>query len=168
KESHQATTAATHLWWQEPPAEGDGALMDDERSESPKDGEAGVVRIFFPHQESKRILRCPQKALRIANSATEEIMTVQSYCETLDQYLYYFDHGAPAIAPKYIVLLVEPIPSSIDAISSPAFSTSYLHPSRRIEGGASLEMVARHSHSALSYYMPRRRPTILSRSVRQS
>ncbi|KAI6137331.1 vacuolar protein sorting-associated protein 35 [Pisolithus sp. B1] len=116
KKPHQAIAvhAASHLWWQEPPAE-----------------------------DSKRVLECLQKALRIANSATEEIVTIQ--------YLYYFDHGAPAIAPKYIVSLVELIASSIDAISSPAFSTSYLHPSQRIEGVASPEMITRHFHNTLSY-----------------
>ncbi|KAI5992917.1 vacuolar protein sorting-associated protein 35 [Pisolithus albus] len=155
KKPHQAIAvhAASHLWWQEPPAEGDGdgdgdgTRTDDEKSESPKDREAGA----FPHQDSKRVLECLQKALRIANSATEEIVTVQLYCETLDQYLYYFDHGAPAIAPKYIVSLVELIASSIDAISSPAFSTSYLHPSQRIEGVASPEVITRHFHNTLSY-----------------
>lgn len=45
------------------------------------------------------MLECLQKALRIANSATEEIVTVQLYCETLDQYLYYFDRGVNAVRP---------------------------------------------------------------------
>ncbi|KAI6046979.1 vacuolar protein sorting-associated protein 35 [Pisolithus marmoratus] len=153
KKPHQAIAvhAASHLWWQESPAEGDGdgeaAQTEDEKCNSPKDKEAGA----FPHQDSKRVLECLQKALRIANSATEEIVTVQLYCETLDQYLYYFDRGASAIAPKYIVSLVELIASSIDAISSPAFSTSYLHPSQRIEGVASPEMITRHFQNTLSY-----------------
>ena len=43
------------------------------------------------------MLECLQKALRIANSATEEIITIQLYCDTLDQYLYYLDRGAPAV-----------------------------------------------------------------------
>ncbi|KAI5997189.1 vacuolar protein sorting-associated protein 35 [Pisolithus marmoratus] len=153
KKPHQtiAVHAASHLWWQESPAEGDGegeaAQTEDEKCNSPKDKEAGA----FPHQDSKRVLECLQKALRIANSATEEIVTVQLYCETLDQYLYYFDRGASAIAPKYIVSLVELIASSIDAISSPAFSTSYLHPSQRIEGVASPEAITRHFQNTLSY-----------------
>jgi hypothetical protein len=52
----------------------------------------------YPHQDSKRVLECLQKSLRIANSATEEIVTVQLYCDTLDQYLYYLDRGAPAVS----------------------------------------------------------------------
>lgn len=43
------------------------------------------------------MLECLQKALRIANSAIEEIVTVQLYCDTLDKYLYFLDRGAPAV-----------------------------------------------------------------------
>lgn len=52
----------------------------------------------YPHQDSERVLECLQKSLRIANSAIEEIVTVQLYCDTLDHYLYYFDRGAPAVS----------------------------------------------------------------------
>ncbi|KAG6328642.1 hypothetical protein ID866_10447, partial [Astraeus odoratus] len=155
KKPHQATAvhAASHLWWQEPPAEegdGDGARDEGGKKSSTskaKDGETGG----YPHQDSKRVLECLQKALRIANSATEEVVTVQLYCETLDKYLYYFDRGAPAIAPKFIVSLVELIASSIDSISSPAFSSSYLHPSQRIEGVASPDTITRHFRNILAY-----------------
>jgi hypothetical protein len=44
------------------------------------------------------VLECLQKALRIANSAIEEIVTVQLYCDTLDKYLFYLDRGAPAVS----------------------------------------------------------------------
>ncbi|KAI6020759.1 vacuolar protein sorting-associated protein 35-domain-containing protein [Pisolithus microcarpus] len=72
-----------------------------------------IICARFPHQNNKRVLECLQTELRIANSAREEIVTIQLYCETLDQCLYYFDHGAPAIAPKCIVSLIELIASSI-------------------------------------------------------
>ena len=52
----------------------------------------------YPHRDSKRVLECLQKALRIANSCIEEIVTVQLYCDTLDKYLYYLDRGAPAVS----------------------------------------------------------------------
>ncbi len=39
-----------------------------------------------------------QKTIRIANSAIEEIVTTQLYCDTLDQYLYYLDHGATEVS----------------------------------------------------------------------
>ena len=63
-------------------------------------------------------------------------MTVQLYCNTLDQYLYYLDHGASAVspssdnkskvilifihqvAPKFVNSLVELITSGIDKIPS--------------------------------------------------
>ena len=50
------------------------------------------------------MLECLQKSLRIANSAIEEIVTVQLYCDTLDQYVYYFDRGAPAVCSPLIFL----------------------------------------------------------------
>lgn len=49
------------------------------------------------------MLECLQKSLRIANSATEEIITVQLYCDTLDRYLYYMDRDAPAVRHPDIV-----------------------------------------------------------------
>jgi vacuolar protein sorting-associated protein 35 len=52
----------------------------------------------YPHQDSKRVLECLQKAIRIANSAIEEIVTIQLYCDALDQYLYYLDRGAPTVS----------------------------------------------------------------------
>ncbi|KAG2361915.1 vacuolar protein sorting-associated protein 35 [Suillus spraguei] len=156
KKQHQATAvhAASHLWWQEPvleESEADGpALKESEKAAFPprEDGE-GVKA--YPHQDSKRVLECLQKSLRIANSATEEIVTVQLYCDTLDQYLYYFDRGAPAIAPKFIVSLVELIASSIDTITSPSLSPSYLHPSQRIEGVSTPEVITRHFRNTLAY-----------------
>lgn len=52
------------------------------------------------------MLECLQKSLRIANSATEEIVTVQLYCDTLEQYLYYFDRGAPAVSAATVLVAV--------------------------------------------------------------
>ncbi|KAG2749135.1 Vps35-domain-containing protein [Suillus brevipes Sb2] len=146
--------AASHLWWQEPvleEGEADGpAVKESEKAAFPprEDGEGAKA---YPHQDSKRVLECLQKSLRIANSATGEIVTVQLYCDTLDQYLYYFDRGAPAIAPKFIVSLVELIASSIDTITSPSSSSSYLHPSQRIEGVATPEVITRHFRNTLAY-----------------
>ncbi|KAF8555930.1 vacuolar protein sorting-associated protein 35 [Imleria badia] len=159
KKPHQATAvhAASHLWWQEPAVaveEGDGEGEGDaggEAKEGGKDKEEGEDAKAYPHQDSKRVLECLQKSLRIAHSATEEIVTVQIYCDTLDQYLYYFDRGAPAIAPKFIVSLVELITTSIDTITTPASSASYLHPSQRIEGVASPEMIQRHFRNTLQH-----------------
>jgi vacuolar protein sorting-associated protein 35 len=124
KKSHQATAVglASHLWWQEAPPPGEGeasekpaaAPISEKPSPASKEDAEGTVKavgasflfqeigvdgfIFqYPHQDSKRVLECLQKSLRIANSAIEEIVTVQLYCDTLDHYLYYLDRGAPAV-----------------------------------------------------------------------
>lgn len=55
----------------------------------------GVLQ--YPHQDSKRVLECLQKSLRIANSASEDIVTTQLYVDTLDQYVFYLDRGASAV-----------------------------------------------------------------------
>jgi len=105
----------------------------------------------FPHQDSKRVLECLQKSLRIANSATEDIVTVQLYCDTLDQYVYYLDRGAPDVAPKYVNSLVELITSSIDVISSPDVHPSQRAPPGLIEGVQTPDMITRHFRNTLAY-----------------
>ncbi|KAF8584956.1 vacuolar protein sorting-associated protein 35 [Ramaria rubella] len=144
KKPHQATAVhlASHLWWQSaadanPPgdAEPDGA-------ERPK---------AYPHWDSKRVLECLQKSLRIANSSIEEIVTVQLYCDALDQYLYYLDHNAPAVTPKFVNSLVELITSSIDNISSPDVHPSSRAPPGLIEGLQTPDMITRHFRNTLLY-----------------
>jgi len=101
-------------------------------------------------------------------------VTVQLYCDTLDQYLYYLDHGASAVslssdykrkvtlkfvhqvAPKFVNSLVELIASSIDNILS-----SDVHPSQRvppglIEGVHTPEMIRRHFRSSLVHIQRRK------------
>jgi vacuolar protein sorting-associated protein 35 len=157
KKSHQATAVglASHLWWQEapPPAEGESSVPTKEPSENPKD--ESTVKAY-PHQDSKRVLECLQKSLRIANSAIEEIVTVQLYCDTLDHYLYYLDKGAPAVAPKFINSLVELITSSIDNIQSPDVHPSQRAPPGLIEGVQTPEMIIRHFRNNLYYIQQRK------------
>ncbi|KIY47630.1 vacuolar protein sorting-associated protein 35 [Fistulina hepatica ATCC 64428] len=133
KKSHQATAVslASHLWWQEPPPP-------------------------YPHQDSKRVLECLQKALRIAHSAIEEIVMVQLYCDALDQYIYYLDRGASAIAPKYINNLVELITTNIDSIASPDVHLSQRAPPGLIDGVQTPEMITRHFKNSL-YHIQRRK-----------
>ncbi|KAF7797675.1 hypothetical protein EIP86_008875 [Pleurotus ostreatoroseus] len=154
KKPHQATAVnlASHLWWQEvvageeeaasSPKEPEAPVAKDENTESPK---------AYPHQDSKRVLECLQKALRIANSAIEEIVTVQLYCDTLDRYLYYLDHGAPAVTPKFVNSLVELITSSIDNISSPDVHPTQRAPPGLLEGVQTPEMISRHFRNTLYY-----------------
>ncbi|EAU93279.2 vacuolar protein sorting-associated protein 35 [Coprinopsis cinerea okayama7 len=110
----------------------------------------------FPHQDGKRVLECLQKALRIANSAIEEIVTIQLYCDTLDQYLYYLDCGTPAVAPKFVNSLVELITSSIDNISSPDVHPSQRAPPGLIEGVQTPEMITRHFRNTLIHIQNRK------------
>ncbi|KAF6751299.1 vacuolar protein sorting-associated protein 35 [Ephemerocybe angulata] len=183
KKSHQATAVglASHLWWQvggAAPRVGDGEaqkvgekevkekekevsppgtpeLSEKEGSEKSKD-EPEPSPKSFPHQDSKRVLECLQKALRIANSAIEEIVTVQLYCDTLDQYLYYLDRGAPALAPKFVNSLVELITSSIDNISSPDVHPSQRAPPGLLEGTQTPEMITRHFRNTLVHIQARK------------
>ena len=57
-----------------------------------------TVERQYPHQDGKRVLECLQKCLRIASSSIEEIVTVQLYCDALDEYLYYMDRGVSAVS----------------------------------------------------------------------
>ncbi|EEB92849.1 hypothetical protein MPER_08579, partial [Moniliophthora perniciosa FA553] len=158
KKSHQATAVglASHLWWQEAPALADGEAPPAKEAEKPKDGDSENTVKAYPHQDSKRVLECLQKSLRIANSAIEEIVTVQLYCDTLDHYLFYWDRGAPAVAPKFVNSLVELITSSIDNISSPDVHPSQRAPPGLIEGVQTPEMITRHFRNTL-YYIQRRK-----------
>ncbi|KAF9523654.1 vacuolar protein sorting-associated protein 35 [Crepidotus variabilis] len=112
-------------------------------------GDEELVAKAYPHQDSKRVLECLQKSLRIANSAIEEIVTVQLYCDTLDQYLYYLDRGAPTVAPKFVNNLVELITSNIDGISSPEVHPSQRAPPGLIEGVQTPEMITKHFRNTL-------------------
>ncbi|TFK57726.1 vacuolar protein sorting-associated protein 35 [Heliocybe sulcata] len=160
KKPHQATAVglASHLWWQErPEEEGEGEpneKADEEKGEKgeKEDGVAGAdTRRAYPHQDSKRVLECLQKALRIASSAIESIVTVQLYCDTLDQYLYYLDRGAPAITPKFVNGLVQLITEHIDDISSPDVHPSQRAPPGLLEGVQTPEMITRHFRNTLTY-----------------
>ncbi|EKM83350.1 hypothetical protein AGABI1DRAFT_65850 [Agaricus bisporus var. burnettii JB137-S8] len=159
KKSHQATAVglASHLWWQEVVG-GESDDVEKEKSETPpaKGDDSEDTTKAYPHRDSKRVLECLQKSLRIANSAIEEIVTIQLYCDTLDQYLYYFDHGAPAVAPKFVNSLVELITSSIDSISSPDVHPSQRAPPGLVEGVQTPEMITRHFRNTLLHIQRRK------------
>ncbi|GJJ13833.1 hypothetical protein Clacol_008090 [Clathrus columnatus] len=150
KKSHQATAVhlASHLWWQTA-----DSLKDTKPKEKDPDGDKPQA---YPHWDSKRVLECLQKSLRIANSTVEEIVTVQLYCDALDQYLYYLDHEAPAVTPKFVNSLVELITSSIDNISSPDIHPSARAPPGLIEGIQTPDMITRHFRNTLLYIQSRK------------
>jgi vacuolar protein sorting-associated protein 35 len=126
KKSHQASAVhlASHMWWQEAPEmleEGEGETTDaknvvqkstqkeketEEKTENPRAAsnlflhdDPYLISIYsqYPHQDSKRVLECLQKSLRIANSATEDIIKTQLYADALDQYVFFLDRGASAV-----------------------------------------------------------------------
>ncbi|OCH94222.1 vacuolar protein sorting-associated protein 35 [Obba rivulosa] len=160
KKPHQATAVnlASHLWWQEPPSDDEAApaapaspaAKEPEKATLKAEGDTESVKAY-PHQDSKRVLECLQKALRIANSATEEIVTVQLYCDTLDQYLFYLDRGAEAVTPKFVNSLVELITSAIDNIASPDVHPSQRAPPGLLEGVQTPDMISRHFRNTLMY-----------------
>ncbi|KAF8480786.1 vacuolar protein sorting-associated protein 35 [Russula ochroleuca] len=162
KKPHQASAVhlASHMWWQETSTSTleRTDLTTPTEPEKPsalpqtKDGEDGAdVPKAYPHQDSKRVLECLQKSLRIANSATEDIVTVQLYVDTLDQYLFYLDRGATAVMPKYINSLVELITASIDNIGTPDVHPAQRAPPGLLEGVQTPEMITRHFRNTLSY-----------------
>ncbi|KAI0825328.1 vacuolar protein sorting-associated protein 35 [Trametes gibbosa] len=157
KKPHQASAVnlASHLWWQDVPAEEEPTEVEAKAPKAPAEKSAtkeeGENAKAYPLQDSKRILECLQKALRIANSATEEIITIQLYCDTLDQYLYYLDRGAPAVTPKFVNSLVELITASIDNIASPDVHPSQRAPPGLLEGVQTPEMITRHFRNTLLY-----------------
>lgn len=60
-----------------------------------------LAQEFF--RDSKRVLECLQKSLRIATSSIDELISVQLYCDALDQYLYYFERHVDSV--KFLDLL---------------------------------------------------------------
>ncbi|PCH33169.1 vacuolar protein sorting-associated protein 35 [Wolfiporia cocos MD-104 SS10] len=166
KKPHQATAVnlASHMWWQEVMREEDlpAPEKDPEKEElnektefDEKVGSENSTKAY-PHRDSKRVLECLQKALRIANSAIEEIVTVQLYCDTLDQYLFYLDRGASAVTPKFVNSLVDLITASIDNISSPDVHPSQRAPPGLLDGVQTPEMITRHFRNTLIHIQSRK------------
>lgn len=156
KKPHQASAVhlASHMWWQEAlgSVSGKADVTAPEKPTTPpqaKDEDGTDTPKAYPHQDSKRVLECLQKSLRIANSATEEIVTVQLYVDTLDQYLFYLDRGAAAVMPKFVNSLVELITASIDVINTPDVHPSQRAPAGLLEGVQTPEMITRHFRNTL-------------------
>jgi len=145
KKSHQATAVqlASHLWWQQASTKEPVTETEIGNTESPNGTKA------FPQADSKRVLECLQRSIRSAISATEEIVTVQLYCDALDQYLFYLDRGAKAVAPKFVNHLVDLISSIINNISSSDVHPSVRAPSGLLEGVQSPDMITRHFRNTL-------------------
>ncbi|KZT09009.1 vacuolar protein sorting-associated protein 35 [Laetiporus sulphureus 93-53] len=158
KKPHQAAAVnlASHMFWQDIPSDEESsavAVKEPEKDASQNEKIDGLDNTAkaYPHQDSRRVLECLQKALRIASSAIEEIVTVQLYCDTLDQYLYYLDRGSPAVTPKFVNGLVDLITGSIDNVSSPDVHPSQRAPPGLLEGVQTPDMITRHFRNTLMY-----------------
>lgn len=133
-----------------------------------------------PYRDGKRVLECLQKALRIATSSIDELTSVQLYCDALDQYLYYYEHGVESISAKHINSLVELISSNLDSLPAPPPGAPSPNPDQHqrgappaphtayapstvggatsglIEGVNTPEAVARHFGATLRYVQSRK------------
>lgn len=163
KKPHQSTAVhmASHMWWQtrapSPDSESESASTEPKVAE-PSEGTPVTPEQAksYPHRDGKRVLECLQKSLRIASSAIEEIVTVQLYCDTLDQYLYYLDHGVTEVTPKFVNSLVELISSNIENISNVDIHPTLRAPPGLIEGVQAPEMIQRHFRNTLAHIRTRK------------
>jgi len=137
KKPHQAMAvlAASHLWWQNdfPPADG---------GEDEKDARQ-------PLRDGQRVLECLQKALRIASSSIEIVVSLQLYCNALDHYLYYYQRKVKEVTSKYVNSLVELITSNIDSISTSDLYSSSRATQGLVEGVHTPDMITRHFKNTL-------------------
>jgi len=151
KKGQQATAVAmaSHLWWQmdvpgREPGEDDkvrrrrSPLLSALALDSLEQRADSLNSSAFPqppYRDGKRVLECLQKALRIATSSIDELTSVQLYCDALDQYLYYFEHGVESISAKHINSLVELISSNLDSLPPPPAGAPSPNPSSQQRGG---------------------------------
>lgn len=47
--------------------------------------------------DGRRVLECLQRSLRVAGNCFEEIVSLQLYCDALDQYIYYFERDVEEV-----------------------------------------------------------------------
>ena len=119
-----------------------------------------------PLRDGQRVLECLQKALRIASSSIEEIVSVQLYCDALDHYVYYFERQVKEVCmstavvesphsdtfqvtARYVNSLVELITSNIDSIAGTDVYPSPRAPPGLIEGVHTASMITRHFKNTL-------------------
>jgi len=117
KKPHQsmAVQVASHLWWQAPRAleaevngkNGGGTEAASDKQTATEDMIVGTpplslhpfisAPLFQPLEDGKRVLECLQRSLRVAGNCFEEVISLQLYCDALDQYLYYFERGVEEV-----------------------------------------------------------------------
>ncbi|WBW75298.1 retromer complex subunit Vps35 [Schizosaccharomyces osmophilus] len=75
---------ASHLWWQ---------------------NETTEETVIF--RDSKRVLECLQKSLKIADSCMDQITSLKLFINILEQYFYYYDQRCDSILAKHIGGLID-------------------------------------------------------------
>jgi len=78
------------------------------------------------YKNSKRVLECLQKSLKIADACIETSMNVLLFVEILNEYLYYFDNECEAVTIQYLSGLIALINTNIANMdtSTPGSETS--------------------------------------------
>lgn len=99
----RAVYQASHLWWTvEIPALGES--------------EEQQASVFF--HDSKRVLECLQRALRVADACMNVAVSVELFVEILNRCLYYFERGNEQITVKFITGLIELIQRNLGSVSA--------------------------------------------------
>lgn len=99
---------ASHLWW----ATEIPALGEDESTEQD---------LF---RDSKRVLECLQRALRVADGCMDIAVSVELFVEILNRYLYFLDRGNAEVTIKYINGLIDLINTNLTNNTDDSISDS--------------------------------------------
>lgn len=114
---------ASHLWWvtkdcNDVDLDKLSHLLKDANLEevaSPKsDSEEEEVSQVTIKKTPKRVLECLQKALRVADSVTDSVVSSELFVEILNTSLYFFIHGNELITTNYLNGLLELIRGGIN------------------------------------------------------
>jgi len=146
-----AVQVASHLWWQTPRApEAEVNVKNGDGTEAASDKQT-ATEDMIPLEDGKRVLECLQRSLRVAGNCFEEVISLQLYCDALDQYLYYFERGVEEVTSKYVNTILELIVNQIDVASSPDLHPTARAPPGLVEGVQAPDMIIRHFCSTLDY-----------------
>ena len=74
---------------------------------------SALTRIFQLYRDSKRVLECLQRALRVADACMDTAVSVELFVEILNRYVYYFEQQNEAVTTKYLNGLIELIHSNL-------------------------------------------------------
>ncbi|KAF7732871.1 Vacuolar protein sorting-associated protein 35 [Apophysomyces ossiformis] len=129
----RAVYLSSHLWWT-----------------NDREGE-GV-----PYRSGKRVLECLQKALKIADSCMDAVMSVELFVEILNRYIYYFENGNEAVTAKYLNGLIDLINSNLSNMENPDQHPPASSSSSLVEHtGPASEYVIKYFHATIGHLRTR-------------